>query len=87
MQFDRPLDELRVHEPLREEPSGFDAFWQETLGEARAFPLDATFDPVAYGIKTAQSHLFTFHGSCTLQSLCGAQAHQDVRVQRARGWR
>jgi cephalosporin-C deacetylase-like acetyl esterase len=47
---------------VREEPSGFDAFWQETLEEARAFPLDATFEPVAYGLKTVEAFDGTFRG-------------------------
>ena len=44
--FDLPLDKLRAYRPERREPADFDAFWQRTLAEAAAFPLDAVFTPI-----------------------------------------
>ncbi|MGO9178433.1 MAG: acetylxylan esterase [Candidatus Limnocylindrales bacterium] len=35
-QLDLPLDELRAYAPPREEPPDFDAFWADTLADARA---------------------------------------------------
>jgi len=57
-----PLEELKTYLPPREEPPDFDAFWQGTLAEARAFPLDATFEPVEYGLRTVETFDMTFNG-------------------------
>jgi cephalosporin-C deacetylase len=62
MRVDLPLEELRAYQPPREEPADFDAFWQETLAEARAYPLDARFEPVDYGLKTVEAFDVTFRG-------------------------
>ena len=34
--FDLPLEELRTYRPPVREPADFEAFWTETVGEARA---------------------------------------------------
>ncbi len=60
--YDLPLDQLRTYCPQRSEPSDFDAFWQATLSEARAFPLDARFAPVDFGLKTVECYDVTFNG-------------------------
>jgi cephalosporin-C deacetylase len=60
--FDMPLDQLRAYRPEREEPADFDHFWQTTLGEARAFPLDAQFAPLDYGLRTVETFDVTFNG-------------------------
>ena len=62
MLFDLPPEELETYLPAREEPSDFDAFWEQTLAEAREFPLDATFEPVDYGLKTIETFDVTFNG-------------------------
>ena len=62
MRFDLPLEELRSYRPPREEPPDFDAFWQGTLVEARAFSLDAVFEPVDYGLRTVEAFDVTFNG-------------------------
>jgi cephalosporin-C deacetylase len=62
MFFDMPLEELRTYLPSREEPPDLDAFWQGTLAEARAFPLDAVFEPVDYGLRTVETFDVTFNG-------------------------
>lgn len=62
MLFDLPLDQLQTYRPPRHEPPDFDAFWQETLAEARQFPLDATFTPVDYGLPLLETFDLTFNG-------------------------
>jgi cephalosporin-C deacetylase len=60
--FDKPLEELKVYQPVREEPADFDAFWQDTLGQARQHPLEARFEPVDYGLRTVETYDVTFAG-------------------------
>src|SRR5215208_1661266 len=60
--FDLPLNELKTYLPAREEPADFDAFWQSTLEEARAFPLNATFERVDYGLVAQDTFNVTFSG-------------------------
>jgi len=36
--FDYPLERLQAYLPERDEPADFDAFWQQTLSEARQHP-------------------------------------------------
>lgn len=43
--MDLPLEELRGYLPDREEPSDFDAFWADTLGEARSHDRPPVFTP------------------------------------------
>ncbi|MCF6524604.1 acetylxylan esterase [Streptomyces sp. JJ36] len=43
---DLPLDALTSYHPDLPEPEGFDAFWRETLEEARAHPGEARLTPV-----------------------------------------
>jgi cephalosporin-C deacetylase len=62
MFFDLPLDQLRTYLPPREEPPDFDAFWQQTLGQARTVPLDVRFEPVDYGLQTLETYDVTFAG-------------------------
>ena len=60
--FDLPLNELKTYLPTREEPADFDEFWQSTLEEARAFPLDAKFERVDYGLVAHETFDVTFAG-------------------------
>ncbi len=62
MLYDMPLEQLRTYRPPRDEPADFDAFWQQTLDEARRFPLGATFEPVDYGLRTVETFDVTFNG-------------------------
>jgi cephalosporin-C deacetylase len=62
MLFDLPLDQLKTYLPPREEPADFDAFWQETLSEASEFPLNASFEPVDYGLRSVDTYDVTFNG-------------------------
>lgn len=62
MLFDLPLEQLRAYLPERDEPADFDLFWQNTLAEARQYPLDARFEPVDYGLKLVEIFDVTFNG-------------------------
>lgn len=59
---DMPLAELEQFKPDRKEPAEFDAFWAQTLAEARAFPLEASFLPVDFGLQTIEVQDVTFNG-------------------------
>ena len=60
--FDLPLEQLRTYLPPRDEPEDFDAFWAETLAEAREFPLDARFELVDTGLTLVDTFDVTFNG-------------------------
>ncbi len=60
--FDLPLNELKSYCPERDEPADFDEFWKATLQDARAFPLNATFERVDYGLVAQETFDVTFRG-------------------------
>jgi cephalosporin-C deacetylase len=60
--FDLPLEQLQTFKPECTDPSDFDAFWNSTLDEARAFPLEARFEPTAPELKLLEIHDLTFNG-------------------------
>src|ERR1044071_3342234 len=60
--FDLPLDQLRSYLPPRDEPADFDAFWQQTLDEARQTPLNPGYAPVDYGLAMLEVFDVTFNG-------------------------
>ncbi|MGQ0603843.1 MAG: acetylxylan esterase [Anaerolineales bacterium] len=60
--FDMPLEQLQSYQPPREQPADFDAFWQQTLAEARQHPLNAKFAPVDYGLRTVEAFDVSFAG-------------------------
>jgi len=60
--FDLPLDELRAYLPDRNEPPDFDAFWGETLADARRHPVDLELVPVDAGLRTFETFDATFSG-------------------------
>ncbi len=60
--FDMPLEKLRQYQPPREEPQDFDSFWSATLAEARSHDLNATFEPVDFGLATVDVYDVTFSG-------------------------
>ncbi len=60
--LDLPLEQLKSYLPVRTEPSDFDAFWQETLQEARAHPMDVRLEKVDYGLETVDVHDMSFAG-------------------------
>jgi cephalosporin-C deacetylase len=59
---DLPIEELRRRQPTIAEPTDLDAFWKETLSEAREHPLDAVFTAVASGSPLLQSYDVSFAG-------------------------
>jgi cephalosporin-C deacetylase len=60
--YDLPLEQLKVYLPDRQEPSDFDAFWSETIVQAKGFPLAAQFEPVDYRLETLETYDVTFNG-------------------------
>jgi cephalosporin-C deacetylase len=62
MFFDLPQPELEAYRPQREEPADFDAFWTSTLMEARAHPLNASFEPADFGLRAMDTFDVTYAG-------------------------
>lgn len=62
MFFDLPLAELQTYLPPRTEPPDFNAFWQRTLAQTRAFPLNARFERADFGLRAVESFDVTFNG-------------------------
>lgn len=60
--FDFPLEQLTVYKPDRSEPADFDAFWTETLAEARQHPLDPVFERVDLGLRQVEVYDVTYSG-------------------------
>ncbi|HLE30254.1 MAG TPA: acetylxylan esterase [Anaerolineales bacterium] len=60
--FDLDPEQLKTYQPARQEPAGFDSFWQATLAEARRHPLNARFEASAYRLKTVEVFDVTFSG-------------------------
>ena len=61
-QFDLPIDQLRRYTPDLPAPDDLDAFWADTLAEARAHDLGATFTPVDTGLRLVETFDVTFRG-------------------------
>jgi cephalosporin-C deacetylase len=62
MFFDLPLEQLREYLPARSQPDDFAPFWNQTLAEARRFPLEPRFEAVDYGLQTVETFDVTFNG-------------------------
>jgi cephalosporin-C deacetylase len=60
--FDLPLPELRTYVPDRPIPSDVDAFWADTLAEARSYSLAAEFELVDSGVTEIETFDATFAG-------------------------
>lgn len=60
--FDLPLEQLQAYKPDVLEPDDFDDFWRRTLAEARAHPLNASFERVDSGLTLVESYDVTFAG-------------------------
>lgn len=60
--IDLPLPELERYRSSVPDPADFDAFWAETLAEARQTPLDAHFDPVDAGLPLVEVFDVSFAG-------------------------
>ena len=62
MLIDMPLEQLQTYRPTRNEPADFEAFWSQTLAEARQFPLNATFKPIGTGLRLIDVFDVTYNG-------------------------
>jgi cephalosporin-C deacetylase len=60
--FDLQESELETYRSKATAPADFDAFWEETLGEARSVPLDAKFTRVDTGLPVFDVHDVSFNG-------------------------
>jgi cephalosporin-C deacetylase len=60
--FDLPLDQLQTYGSAAVEPDDFDEFWQQTMTEARSFPLDAVFTKVENQLAIIDSYDVAFAG-------------------------
>ncbi len=60
--FDMPLEQLENYRPPRHEPADFDAFWQDTLSDARAHPIEACFESVDFRLYGVETYDVTFAG-------------------------
>src|SRR5919108_143343 len=60
--FDLALNELKTYCPDRDEPADFDSFWRFTMEATRAFPLNASFERVDYGLVAQETFDVTFNG-------------------------
>ncbi|WP_410813868.1 acetylxylan esterase [Micromonospora sp. 067-2] len=60
--IDLTEEQLLDYRCEREEPADFDAFWQETLTEARSHDLDPVFAPAVTALRTVEVLDVTFSG-------------------------
>jgi cephalosporin-C deacetylase len=60
--FDLPLDDLVSYRPEVAEPADFDAFWTETVADARSFPLAAAFTLMENKLALIDTYDVTFSG-------------------------
>lgn len=60
--MDLPLEELRGYLPDREEPSDFDAFWADTLAEARGHDRAPVFTPYDAALTEVDVYDVSFPG-------------------------
>lgn len=60
--FDMPLDQLRPYTSAAAEPGDLDAFWDVTIAEAQAHPLEASFTAVENHLQVIDSFDVSFAG-------------------------
>lgn len=60
--FDLPLERLRRHVTEAAEPEGLDAFWEETLAEARGFDVAPEFQAAATPLTVVETFDVRFAG-------------------------
>ncbi len=59
---DLPFAELRAHVTIGVEPADLDAFWADSLREARSHDLAPVFTPTPNGLVTIDSYSVSFPG-------------------------
>jgi cephalosporin-C deacetylase len=62
MLSDLDLAQLETYLPTRDEPADFDAFWQQSIADARKWPLTARFKPIKTYLKAIESFDVEFAG-------------------------
>ncbi len=60
--FDLPLEELRSYNPEIEKKADFDSFWDSTLAESSAQPLNAAMEPFDYPVPGVECFNVRFDG-------------------------
>ncbi|PJJ71071.1 cephalosporin-C deacetylase [Diaminobutyricimonas aerilata] len=60
--FDMPLEQLRDYRPDIAAPDDLESFWRDTLGQARALPIDARFERVETALTLVDTYDVTFTG-------------------------
>ncbi len=60
--FDLPQSQLDTYRSSSKAPADFDAFWAQTLGDARSHKLDAVFEPYDNGLGLFETYDVTFSG-------------------------
>ena len=60
--FDLPLASLQAYRPELSEPTDFDQFWQATLQETRAYPLNVRFESADFALTLVDTFDVTFCG-------------------------
>jgi cephalosporin-C deacetylase len=60
--YDLPRSELELYRPRRAEEPDFDSFWEKSLDECAAFPLEPRFVPVDYGLPNVEVFDAEFSG-------------------------
>jgi cephalosporin-C deacetylase len=60
--FDLPLDELRAYAPELAEPADLDAFWADTLADARGHDLNVRLERVDTGLTALETWDVTYAG-------------------------
>jgi cephalosporin-C deacetylase len=61
---DLPEAELRRYHSSQTEPDDFDAYWEETLTEARSYAGEVRLTPVSTGLSTVDTFDVTLPGFC-----------------------
>ncbi|HKU03333.1 MAG TPA: acetylxylan esterase [Arthrobacter sp.] len=81
--FDLPLAQLRSYTSGVTPPGDLQAFWDATVEEARAFPLDATFEPVENYLTVIDTFDVTFSGfgGAPVKGWLHLPAHREAGVQ------
>ncbi|MGJ8584056.1 MAG: acetylxylan esterase [Marinosulfonomonas sp.] len=60
--YDKRPEELAKYHGKVSDPADFDAFWGDTINEARALPINARFEPYDYGLSLMDVFDVSFSG-------------------------
>lgn len=81
--FDLPLAQLRSYTSEVTPPGDLAAFWDATIAEARAFPLDASFEPVENYLTVIETFDVTFagYGGTPVRGWLHLPAHREAEAR------